>query len=117
MNITQNHQAMLTKSIWNKITAFLLLFFFTLAGNAQILEPVKWTSKIEKKGNKLPDGLGGAREENAAATQRVDTRKSEPIKTKSEAKKSDKKNEVAETEEKTVAKQSSSKKEAEKVLL
>ncbi|KRD58915.1 disulfide bond formation protein DsbD [Flavobacterium sp. Root935] len=30
----------------------LLLFFFAFAkGNAQILEPVKWTSKIEKKGN------------------------------------------------------------------
>lgn len=67
-----------------------------------------YSSDIVTKGNKLPDGLGGAREENAAATQRVDTRKSEP-------KKTDKKNEVAETEEKTVAKASSSKKEAEKV--
>jgi len=51
MNFNQNHRAILSRSIWNKITAFLLLFFFTLAGNAQILEPVKWTSKIEKKGN------------------------------------------------------------------
>ncbi len=51
MNFNQNHQSILSRSIWNKITAFLLLFFFTLAGNAQILEPVKWTSKIEKKSN------------------------------------------------------------------
>lgn len=67
-----------------------------------------YSSDIVTKGNKMPEGLGGAREENAAATQRVDTRKSEP-------KKTDKKNEVAETEEKSVAKESSSKKEAEKV--
>lgn len=74
-----------------------------------------YPSDIVTKGNKLPDGLGGAREENAAATQRVDTRKSEPTKTNSESKKNDKKNKVAETEEKTVVKESSSKKEAEKV--
>ena len=74
-----------------------------------------YPSDIVTKGNKLPDGLGGAREENAAATQRVDTRKSEPTKTKNESKKSDKKSEVAETEEKSVAKESSSKKEAEKI--
>lgn len=74
-----------------------------------------YPSDIVTKGSKLPDGLGGAREENAAATQRVDTRKSEPTKAKSESKKDDKKNEVAETEEKTAAKESSSKKEAEKV--
>lgn len=74
-----------------------------------------YPSDIVTKGNKLPDGLGGAREENAAATQRVDTRKSEPTKTKSESKKNDKKNEIAETDEKVVAKESSSKKEAEKV--
>ncbi len=67
-----------------------------------------YPSDIVTKGNKLPDGLGGAREENAAATQRVDTRKSEP-------KKNDKKNEVSETEEKSVAKESSSKKEVGKV--
>ncbi len=70
---------------------------------------------VTTKGNKLPDGLGGAREENVAATQRVDTRKSEPTKTKSESKKNDKNNKAAETEEKTVAKESSSKKDAEKV--
>ena len=30
----------------------IFVFFFAFAkGNAQILEPVKWTSKIEKKGN------------------------------------------------------------------
>lgn len=51
MNFTQNLQTSLSKNIWNK-TILLLLFFFAIAkGNAQILEPVKWTSKIEKKGN------------------------------------------------------------------
>lgn len=74
-----------------------------------------YSSDIVTKGNKLPDGLGGAREENAAVTQRVDTRKSEPTKAKSEPKKTDKKNEVSETEGKSVAKEPSSKKEAEKV--
>ncbi|RYJ36459.1 Cytochrome c biogenesis protein, transmembrane region [Flavobacterium anhuiense] len=53
MNFTQAHQSVTSKSIWNKITVFLLFFFFTLASNAQILEPVKWTSKIEKKGDKV----------------------------------------------------------------
>lgn len=53
MNFTQAHQSITSKSIWNKITVFLLFFFFTLASNAQILEPVKWTSKIEKKGDKV----------------------------------------------------------------
>ncbi len=74
-----------------------------------------YPSDIVTKGNKMPDGLGGAREENTAATQRVDTRKSEPTKAKSEPKKNDKKNEVSETEGKSVAKEPSSKKEAEKV--
>jgi len=51
MNFTQNLQTSLSKNIWTK-TILLLLFFFAIAkGNAQILEPVKWTSKIEKKGN------------------------------------------------------------------
>ncbi|AXB56912.1 protein-disulfide reductase DsbD family protein [Flavobacterium fluviale] len=51
MNFTQNLQTSLSKNIWTK-TILLLLFFFAFAkGNAQILEPVKWTSKIEKKGN------------------------------------------------------------------
>ncbi|WP_343707782.1 cytochrome c biogenesis protein CcdA [Flavobacterium sp.] len=53
MNFTQAHQSITSKSIWNKITVFLLFFFFTLASNAQILEPVKWTSKMEKKGDKV----------------------------------------------------------------
>jgi thiol:disulfide interchange protein len=43
-------QALLSKKIWNNSILFLLFFFFAFAkGNAQILEPVKWTSKIEKK--------------------------------------------------------------------
>lgn len=51
MNFTQNLQTSLSKNIWTK-TILLLLFFFAFAkGNAQILEPVKWTSKIEKKAN------------------------------------------------------------------
>lgn len=75
-----------------------------------------YSSDIVTKGSKMPDGLGGAREENAATTQRVDTRKSEPAKAKSESKKNDNKsNEVAESEYKATAKESSSKKETEKV--
>ncbi|WP_433765839.1 cytochrome c biogenesis protein CcdA [Flavobacterium ginsenosidimutans] len=51
MNFTQNLQTNLLKNVWTK-TILLLLFFFAFAkGSAQILEPVKWTSKIEKKGN------------------------------------------------------------------
>lgn len=51
MNFTQNLQANFSKNIWAK-TILLFLFFFAFAkSNAQILEPVKWTSKIEKKGN------------------------------------------------------------------
>nr|WP_199001382.1 cytochrome c biogenesis protein CcdA [Flavobacterium sp. ASV13] len=50
MNFNQYHQAIMSKSIWNKTIVFLLFFLFAFAkGNAQILEPVKWTSKIEKK--------------------------------------------------------------------
>ncbi|KIQ16569.1 thiol:disulfide interchange protein DsbD [Flavobacterium sp. MEB061] len=42
----------MSKSVWNKTIVFLLFFIFAFANsNAQILEPVKWTSKIEKKGN------------------------------------------------------------------
>jgi thiol:disulfide interchange protein len=47
-----NHysQALLSRKIWNNSIVLLLFFFFAFAkGNAQILEPVKWTSKIEKK--------------------------------------------------------------------
>jgi len=51
MNFTQNLQTSLSKNVWTK-TILLFLFFFAFAkGNAQILEPVKWTSKMEKKGN------------------------------------------------------------------
>ncbi len=51
MNFTRNLQTNLSKNIWTK-TILLFVFFFAFAkGNAQILEPVKWTSKIEKKGN------------------------------------------------------------------
>ena len=40
----------MSKSVWNKTIMFLLFFLFAFAkGNAQILEPVKWTAKIEKK--------------------------------------------------------------------
>ncbi|MCC9071187.1 thioredoxin family protein [Flavobacterium sp. F-65] len=42
--------SLLSKQFWNNSIVFLLFFFFAFAkGNAQILEPVKWTSKIEKK--------------------------------------------------------------------
>jgi len=51
MNFNQNLNTITSRSIWNRITVFLLFFFFALNSNAQILEPVKWTSKIEKKGN------------------------------------------------------------------
>ncbi|WP_264536695.1 protein-disulfide reductase DsbD family protein [Flavobacterium sp. N1736] len=52
MNFTQSHQAEISKSVWTKTIVFLLFFIFAFAkGNSQILEPVKWTSKIEKKGN------------------------------------------------------------------
>ncbi|KQX02905.1 thioredoxin family protein [Flavobacterium sp. Root420] len=50
MNFTQSYQAITSKSVWNKNLVFLLFFIFAFAkGNAQILEPVKWTVKIEKK--------------------------------------------------------------------
>ena len=51
MNFTRNLQTNLSKNVWTR-TILLFVFFFAFAkGNAQILEPVKWTSKIEKKGN------------------------------------------------------------------
>src|SRR6218665_2696706 len=51
MNFTQTLKDNQFKNVWTK-TILLFLFFFPFAkGNAQILEPVKWTSKIEKKGN------------------------------------------------------------------
>ncbi|SFD65398.1 protein-disulfide reductase DsbD family protein [Flavobacterium phragmitis] len=51
MNFTQTLKDNQFKNVWTK-TILLFLFFFAFAkSNAQILEPVKWTSKIEKKGN------------------------------------------------------------------
>ncbi|WP_289665721.1 protein-disulfide reductase DsbD family protein [Flavobacterium panacagri] len=51
MNFTQTLKDNQFKNVWTK-TILLFLFFFAFANsNAQILEPVKWTSKIEKKGN------------------------------------------------------------------
>lgn len=50
MNFNQSRQTITSKNGWNKILVFLLFFIFAFAkGNAQILEPVKWTAKIEKK--------------------------------------------------------------------
>ncbi|WP_428231792.1 cytochrome c biogenesis protein CcdA [Flavobacterium sp.] len=50
MNLNQHHQTIMSKNSWNKALVFFLFFLFAFAkGNAQILEPVKWTSKIEKK--------------------------------------------------------------------
>ncbi|WP_029268604.1 cytochrome c biogenesis protein CcdA [Flavobacterium sp. KJJ] len=50
MNFNQDRQAIVPRSVWSKSILFLLFFFFAFAkGNAQILEPVKWTAKIEKK--------------------------------------------------------------------
>jgi hypothetical protein len=74
-----------------------------------------YSSDIVTKGNKLPDGLGGEREKNAVVKQQVDTNKSEPILEKTEPKKSDKKNEIAVIEEKSIAKESLFKKESAKV--
>jgi thiol:disulfide interchange protein DsbD len=49
MNFNQTNQT-ITKNIWNQTILVLLFFIFAFAkGNAQILEPVKWTAKIEKK--------------------------------------------------------------------
>ncbi|MRX41110.1 DUF255 domain-containing protein [Flavobacterium sp. LC2016-23] len=50
MNFNQSRQTITSKNGWNKTIVFLLFFIFAFAkGNAQILEPVKWTAKIEKK--------------------------------------------------------------------
>jgi len=49
MKSNSKSQAVIS-NLWNKTFLLLMVFFFALAeGNAQILEPVKWTSKIEKK--------------------------------------------------------------------
>ncbi|WPO77031.1 protein-disulfide reductase DsbD family protein [Flavobacterium sp. KACC 22761] len=50
MNFNQYRQAIMPKNYWSKSLLFLLFFLFSFAkSNAQVLEPVKWTSKIEKK--------------------------------------------------------------------
>ncbi|WP_347053275.1 protein-disulfide reductase DsbD family protein [Flavobacterium olei] len=49
MNFTQNPQISLSKNIWTKTILLFLLFFAFTSVNAQMVEPVKWTSKIEKK--------------------------------------------------------------------
>ncbi|MBX9886868.1 MAG: thioredoxin family protein [Flavobacteriaceae bacterium] len=50
INFKQYFQTIMPSNIWGTSILFVLLFFFAFAkGNAQILEPVKWTSKIEKK--------------------------------------------------------------------
>lgn len=74
-----------------------------------------YSSDIVTKGNKLPDGLGGSIEENASAKPRVDTRKSEPTKAKTEQMKSDGNNELVETKKKSITNESSFKKESAKV--
>jgi len=51
MNFTQNPQTSWSSHIWTKMLLLFVFFFAFANGNAQILEPVKWTSKIEKKGN------------------------------------------------------------------
>lgn len=49
MNSNSQRQAIIS-NLWNKTFLFLMIFLFAFAkGNAQILEPVKWASKIEKK--------------------------------------------------------------------
>ncbi|KAF2512668.1 DUF255 domain-containing protein [Flavobacterium zhairuonense] len=50
MNFNQYRQTIMTKNYWSKSLLFLLFLLFSFAkSNAQVLEPVKWTSKIEKK--------------------------------------------------------------------
>ncbi len=49
MKLNQYSRTLLRNN-WNKYLV-LLVFFFFLKGNAQILEPAKWTAKIEKKSN------------------------------------------------------------------
>lgn len=50
MNSISHSQAIMSKNIWNKSFVFLMFLLFSFVKlNAQILEPVKWTSKIEKK--------------------------------------------------------------------
>ena len=50
MNFNQFCQTIMPRNICSKSSLSLLFFFFAFAkSNAQILEPVKWTSKIERK--------------------------------------------------------------------
>ena len=50
INFKQFFQTIMPPNIWGRSILSVLLFFFASGkGNAQILEPVKWTSKIEKK--------------------------------------------------------------------
>ena len=50
INFKQYFQTIMPPNICGRYILFVLLFFFAFAkSNAQILEPVKWTSKIEKK--------------------------------------------------------------------
>lgn len=50
MNLNRCFQKIMPKNTGSSSILFLLLFFFAFAkGDAQILEPVKWTSRIEKK--------------------------------------------------------------------
>ncbi len=74
-----------------------------------------YSSDIVTKGNKLPDGSGRTIEENIMSSQRVDNRKRELINTKTNPKKSDSKNEAAETKEKSVTKEYSAEKKSWKV--
>jgi thiol:disulfide interchange protein len=49
MKSNTNRQVIIP-NIWNKTIVFLMILLFAFAkGNAQIIEPVKWISKIEKK--------------------------------------------------------------------
>lgn len=49
MNFNQYRKAIMLKSVWSKSILILLFFFAFAKTNAQVLEPVKWTAKIEKK--------------------------------------------------------------------
>ncbi|WP_394994174.1 hypothetical protein [Emticicia sp.] len=70
-----------------------------------------YLSDIVTKGNKLPEGLGGAREENTNAPTRVDTRKSEQPSKQSDKtvrRSNDAKKETKKTDEKVADKEQSS---------
>lgn len=50
MKSNSSYQVTISNFLRNKTFLFLMFFIFVFAkGNAQILEPVKWTAKIEKK--------------------------------------------------------------------